>query len=101
MARESEALVLDDEQIADALIQLDGWELKGKQICKTYTFKAFSESMEFTNAVAETAERLNHHPDIHIAYKKVKILAWTHKFNAVTQADVELAHAVEEVYVGR
>lgn len=97
---EGEKVILDEAMLADALIDLPGWEPKGKQIAKTYTFNSFTESMEFVNEVAKVAERLNHHPDIHINYKKVKILCWTHKFNAVTKADAELAAEVENVFVG-
>lgn len=89
--------VLDGEKLADALIDLPGWELKGKQIVKCYSFKTFAEAMEFANAVGQVAERLNHHPDIHISFTKVKVLTWTHKFNAVTKLDTALAAEVERV----
>jgi len=90
--------VLDSVELADALIALPGWELKGKQIVKTFVFKKFTEAMDFVNAVAQLAERLNHHPDIHINYTKVKVHTWTHKYNAVTKLDIQLAGKVDEVY---
>ena len=90
--------VLDEPALADALIDLPGWELKGKQIVKAYTFKTFAEAMEFVNRLAELAEQKNHHPDIHIVYTKVKVLTWTHKFNGVTKLDVKLATAVEKLF---
>ena len=96
---EGEKVILDETALADALIELPGWELKSKQIMKTYTFKSFQEAMEFANQVAALAERLNHHPDIHINYTKVKILCWTHKYNAITKADTDLAAEVENVFV--
>lgn len=98
MARESENAVLDEAKLVDALIELPGWERKGNQIVKAYKFDSFPRAMEFVNAVANKAEELKHHPDIHINFTKVKVFCWTHKFNAVTQADVELATAVEKVY---
>jgi len=90
--------VLDATQLADALIDLPGWELKGKQIVKTYTFKTFQEAMDFANRVAQAAEQQNHHPSIHIDHVKVKILSWTHKFNAVTKLDIRLAEEIDKVF---
>jgi 4a-hydroxytetrahydrobiopterin dehydratase len=90
--------VLDSVELADALIALPGWELKGKQIVKTFVFKKFAEAMEFVNAVAEAAEKMNHHPDIHINFTKVKIHTWTHKYNGVTKLDVKTAEKVDALY---
>ncbi|CAN5448864.1 4a-hydroxytetrahydrobiopterin dehydratase [soil metagenome] len=89
---------LDEIQLADALIELPGWELKGKQIVKTYAFKNFAQTMEFVNAVAQVAESMNHHPDIHINFTKVKLLAWTHKYNAITKLDTKLAAGADKAF---
>lgn len=89
---------LDEAQLADTLIDLPGWELKGKQIVKTYVFKTFPAAIEFVGKVAELAEKANHHPDIHIMYTKVKILSSTHKFNAVTRKDTRLAGQVDALF---
>lgn len=98
MAPGSENNVLDGSKLADALMDLPGWELKGKQIVKLYSFKGFPDAMEFANKVAAIAEQQNHHPDIHISYGKVKILSWTHKNNAITSLDIKLAAAVEKAW---
>lgn len=90
--------VLDEVQLADALIELPGWELKGKQIMKVYTFKTFAQAIEFVNAVAQIAERQHHHPDMHICYSRVKVFCTTHKFNSVTTLDTDLAAEVEQAF---
>lgn len=89
---------LDENQLADALIDLPGWEPKGKQIAKQYSFKTFKLAMEFVNSVAELAEKRDHHPDIHVNHTKVKILCWTHRFNGVTKADVALAGEIDKLF---
>lgn len=89
---------LDEAEIADALIELPGWELKGKQIVKLYAFKDFLQAMEFVNRVAEIAQADNHHPDIHITFNKVKIVCWTHKFNGVSKLDTKLAVKLDKVF---
>lgn len=97
----SEAVkALEPGQLIDALMQLPGWELKGKQIVKQYVFRTFADAMEFANAVAATAEARKHHPDIHISGTKVKLLLWTHRVSAVTILDVKLAEEFEKSYLG-
>lgn len=100
MAPDSE-LVLDNTAIADALINLPGWELKGKQIAKLFAFKNFADALEFVNSVAAAAEKMNHHPDIHLSHTKVKVLSITHKFNAVTKLDIRIAAEIDRIFENR
>ena len=54
---------------------------------KEYTFKDFREALAFTNRVGEMAEEQGHHPDIHLAWGKVKVTIWTHKIDGLTESD--------------
>lgn len=100
MSPETESKALDEAQLADALMELPGWELKGKQIVKTYIFKTFPQAMEFVNGVADLAQKANHHPDFQINFTKVKLMCWTHTKNAVTKLDTKLAAQIEKVFEG-
>ena len=40
---------------------------------KEYTFNNFAEALAFTNKVGALAEEIFHHPDIYLAWGKVKI----------------------------
>jgi 4a-hydroxytetrahydrobiopterin dehydratase len=53
--------------------------------------------MEFVNQVAEEAESVNHHPDIDIRYNKVTLALTTHDSGGITQNDVDLAVAADQV----
>jgi 4a-hydroxytetrahydrobiopterin dehydratase len=97
MATQLEYEVLDDESVEDALDSLNGWESDQRAIHKTYSFNSFLEAIAFVNRVAVVAESLDHHPDIHINYKDVTLRCWTHKNNAITKADITLAHEIEKV----
>lgn len=97
---EGEKIILDTEALADALIQLDGWELRAKEIIKTYTFDTYMDGIEFVNEVAKKAEEIGHHPDIFVHYKKIKVGLWTHKYNAITKADTEMAAIIDKLYLG-
>ena len=97
MATQLEFDVLDDESIDDALDNLHDWQRDGAAIRKTYVCGSFLEAIAFINRVAVVAEGLDHHPDIQIEYKKVTLRCSTHKNNAVTKADMALAHEIEKV----
>ena len=58
---------------------------------KEYKFKDFREALDFTNKVGELAEAQGHHPDIYLAWGKVKLTIWTHKIDGLTESDFVLA----------
>jgi 4a-hydroxytetrahydrobiopterin dehydratase len=58
---------------------------------KDYRFKNFREALEFTKRVGEMAETQGHHPDIYLAWGKVRITVWTHKIDGLTESDFVFA----------
>ena len=73
-------------------------EASTSKIIKEYSFQDFKIAMNFVNKVAELAEQLNHHPDIHISYNKVRIESWTHDTGRVTEKDRELMEAIAVLF---
>jgi len=66
----------------------NGWQLvRHHHLEKEYRFSNFREALDFTNRVGELAERQNHHPDIYLAWGKVKVTIWTHKVDGLTESD--------------
>ena len=86
--------VLDNNQIAQELKQLSGWNLAGKAIERRYEFPDFAAAMIFVNRVAALAEAANHHPDIDIRYNKVVLALISHDSGGVTPRDVKMAHKI-------
>ena len=64
---------------------------------KEYKFKDFREALAFTNKVGGLAEKLNHHPDIFLAWGKVKLTLWTHKIDGLTESDFIFAAKVDSL----
>jgi 4a-hydroxytetrahydrobiopterin dehydratase len=54
---------------------------------KEYRFKNFREALDFTNRVGELAESVGHHPDIFLAWGKVRLTVWTHKIGGLSESD--------------
>lgn len=70
----------------------EGWKLVGEiQLEKSYTFKNFREALNFTNQIGEIAEEQGHHPDIFLAWGKVKVTLWTHKIKGLSENDFIMA----------
>jgi 4a-hydroxytetrahydrobiopterin dehydratase len=76
----------------------NGWRVIGEHhLEKEYTFKDFRQALEFTNKVGELAEAQGHHPDIYLAWGKVKLTIWTHKIDGLTESDFVLAAKAEKL----
>ncbi|MFP4057028.1 MAG: 4a-hydroxytetrahydrobiopterin dehydratase [Candidatus Brocadiia bacterium] len=58
---------------------------------KEYRFRNFRQALDFTNQVGELAEQVGHHPDIHLAWGKVKLVLWTHKIDGLSESDFVFA----------
>ena len=87
--------LLTSDEIQAGLGSLSGWTLKGKEIAKSYKFHDFKEAMRFVNAVAEEAEKLDHHPDIFVSYNRVTLTLSTHSAGGLTEKDFSLARQIQ------
>lgn len=86
---------LTDIEIANALGGLPGWERDGDTLTRTVKFDTYLAGTAFASAVGVIAEGLDHHPDLHIGYKKVTVRFSTHDAgNKITAKDVAAARAV-------
>lgn len=88
---------LSDQQLLDALAELRGWSVYEGKLVKTYQFASYAEGLVFASAVGHIAERLNHHPDLLIGYRKVTIAVMTHDVGGLSPYDVELARRIDGV----
>ena len=80
---------LKGTQLDDLLDKLkNDWKIINEHhLEKEYSFKNFKEALDFTVKVGELAEKQGHHPDIFLAWGKVKLTIWTHKIDGVTESD--------------
>ena len=85
--------LLDDQAIAAALSELEGWSIRDGKLHRTFVFDNFVQAFGFMTRVALVAERMNHHPDWSNVYKTVVIDLSTHDAGGLTKLDVALARA--------
>ena len=66
----------------------NGWQIINEHhLEKEYIFADFRQALDFTVKVGEVAENQGHHPDIYLAWGKVKLTIWTHKIDGLTESD--------------
>jgi len=88
---------LADAEITAALEALDGWTREGDEIVKTFDCGAFADAIAFVVKVAFLAEQADHHPDIDIRWKDVRIALTTHSAKGLTNLDLDLATEIEAI----
>ena len=64
---------------------------------RTFTFKNFRQALDFTNLIGEIADFMGHHPDIFLAWGKVKVEILTHKIDGLHQNDFILAKKIDAI----
>ncbi len=83
---------LNPGQFAPLLKQLSGWTVeRDHHLTKTYSFPDFVSALAFVNRVGELAEQQGHHPDVYLAWGKVRLDIWTHKIDGLTESDFVFA----------
>lgn len=74
------------------------WKINQQILKRKFLFSTYKSSIIFVNAVAQLAEKHNHHPSILIDYCKVLIQITTHDAgNNLTKKDFDLAASIEQI----
>ena len=90
---------LKGEELAGLARQLGGgWQIVDEHhLEKEWRFPDFKQALAFTNAVGALAEEQGHHPDLYLAWGKVRITIWTHKIDGLTRSDFVLAAKIDNL----
>jgi 4a-hydroxytetrahydrobiopterin dehydratase len=88
-------MALREDSVAQRLEALDGWSREGDMIVKTYELPSFPDAITFVARIADFAEQANHHPDLDIRYRKVRVALSTHDQGGITDKDFALAAQIE------
>ncbi|WP_329959319.1 4a-hydroxytetrahydrobiopterin dehydratase [Paenibacillus athensensis] len=65
---------------------------------RVYRFREFMSGIGFVNEVARLSEELNHHPMIHVEYKKVTLRLTSWRDGGLTELDFRTAAAFERAW---
>ncbi|NUP14483.1 MAG: 4a-hydroxytetrahydrobiopterin dehydratase [Polyangiaceae bacterium] len=83
----------------EAFCATSGWKAADGVLSKELAFSSYPDGVAFAVAIAMTAERRDHHPDLFIGWGKVGVRWSTHDAGGITPLDLELAKLSDELAV--
>jgi 4a-hydroxytetrahydrobiopterin dehydratase len=90
---------LSASQIKEALTELPGWTIFNGKLHKTFTFKDFFTLFEFIYEVADSSQKLNHHPNTTSTWNTLTIDYDTWSLgHVISNLDIKAAGNVERLY---
>lgn len=87
---------LDDDQISAGLAALPGWDREGDEIVRVFELETFPAAIAFVDRIAVLAEAADHHPDLDIRYRRVRVALTTHDAGGLSQLDLDLAGRIQQ-----
>ena len=94
---------LTDQQIDDELAELQsGWTHAGEAITKTFTFDDFADAADFIAALGDLSNDMEGHAPDEVVLKGRTVLLRlsTHSVQGVSEADLDMARACDEIVEG-
>ena len=95
---------LSDEKMKELLEQVPEWRIRHSSendlyfLTRDFTFDSYLDGVKFHNTVAETAEEVQHHPELITHYQKVSVKWWTHTVGGIHVNDFILAAKCDDIY---
>ena len=80
------------------LNSLPGWRLIENKIEREYRFRSYLEGLDFANKIGHIAEEQDHHPDILVGWRRVKLTFTTHSIKGLSENDFIMAAKAENEY---
>ena len=90
---------LNSTEISNFLKDInDNWvSLLDIKISRTFNFDSYLNALSFVNKIANLAENEGHHPHIHLNFKNVEVIIFTHKINGLHENDFILAAKIDDI----
>ncbi len=87
---------LSEQQITEALKNLEGWKLTEDSIVKKFITKGFPQTMGLVTAIGAFCQQHDHHPDyLTMKYSSVEVSFSTHTAKGITQKDINIAKDID------
>jgi 4a-hydroxytetrahydrobiopterin dehydratase len=86
---------LTDDEAREALAALAEWTREGDEIVRTFELASFLAVIAFVGRIAALAEAADHHPDLDIRYRRLRVALTTHDSGGLTKLDVDLAGRID------
>src|SRR5258707_11704168 len=88
---------LSDAEIATGLAGLAEWARDGDEIVKTFDCGTFPGAVAFVVRIGFFAEHADHHPDLDVRWKRVRVALTTHDAGGLTTKDLTPSPEIEGI----
>jgi 4a-hydroxytetrahydrobiopterin dehydratase len=92
---------LNEPEIVGRMSATKGWERLGDMLVRSWQFATTRRALEFVGQVVALADQLDHHPDIILSYRTVRLELSTRADGGLTEADFALAAEVDALPIDR
>ena len=87
--------LLSETELQSALTELPGWRTEGGALVREAEFPSYAEGLAFVQSLGQEADRRDHHPDLELTYRRVRIALSSHDAGGITERDAGLARFTE------
>ena len=84
-------------EVSDLAQTLPMWQIHDGQLIREIQAPTYMIAINWVVAIAGAAESLDHHPDIDIRWRTLRIALITHSTGCLTELDLDLARLIDTV----
>ena len=84
-------------EVSDLAQTLPMWHISDGQLTREIQAPTYVIAINWVVAIAGAAESLDHHPDIDIRWRTLRIALITHSTGCLTELDLDLARLIDTV----
>jgi 4a-hydroxytetrahydrobiopterin dehydratase len=88
---------LTADRVETLLQTAPGWAVQADAIVREFAFPGFPDAVAFVVRLGFSAEAADHHPDLTINYKRVRVTYSTHSEGGLTEKDFEGARTANRL----
>ncbi len=88
---------LTASEVSDLAQTLPMWQVVDGQLLREIQAPTYAIAINWVVAIAGAAESIDHHPDIDIRWRTLRIALITHSTGCLTELDLDLARLIDTV----
>ncbi|NQY82722.1 MAG: 4a-hydroxytetrahydrobiopterin dehydratase [Alphaproteobacteria bacterium] len=94
---EAEREILSAEVVDELLSEHPGWTICAGVIERTWTFSYFRAGFAFLSEAALLFEKQNHHGEVVLTFRSLKISLYSHDVGGLTLRDSRMMRALDKI----
>ena len=75
----------------------ENWSVIDARLMREFAFTDFDEAKAFIDRVSDLCNALNHHAELHFGWGYAVVETFSHDTQSITQRDIDLAQAINEM----